>query len=148
MNAVLRRYQTIKTHFAGDFGPVNLSGIQFDLKENIDQAEAELCELAPDLHELNRQLRKALDEAPNQSTGSRNRAPEVVRIAGLMDDMAFKTETLNRVANHPLPGLMISYMAQLAGYVSDEPFYHTRWGEMVDKLDARIKELEEMENEG
>lgn len=145
MNNVLRRYQTVKTHFASDFGPVNLSGIQFDLGENIEQAEAELNELAPELHELNARLRKALDAVPFGSTTGRNRDQAVVDIMREMHTMSFDTDKLNRVANHPLPGLMISYMAQLAGVWSRDPFADTRYSEMVTKLDARIAELEALE---
>jgi len=142
MNELLRRYQTIKTHFASDYGPCNLSGIQFDLKENIEQAESELREQAPELHELNRQLRRALDIVFDMGTRERNTHPTVVEVVGKMHDMAFSTEHLNRVANHPLPGLMISYMAGLAGYPNKDPLGLTRYTEMVEKLDARIKELE------
>lgn len=147
-NLVLQRYKTIVTHFASDYGPVNLSGIQFDLKENIEQAEHELADSCPELHDLNRQLRIALDSLfeLNMGTTARNTDPVVRELVGEMDDMAFKTETLHQVAGHPLPALMISYMAQLAGIVSDEPLYSTRWGEAKEKAEKYIAELEEAEH--
>ena len=145
MNNVLRRYQTVKTHFAASYGPVNLSGIQFDLKENIEQAEAELMESAPELHELNGRLRRALDAVFEMGTSDRNTHPTVVEVMREMHAMSFDTDKLNRVANHPLPGLMISYMAQLAGVWSRDPLASTRYSEMIAKLDARIAELEDLE---
>lgn len=156
MNMLLARYKEVKRYFAGDFGPCNLSGIAHDMQGYIDNAEAEATrafgspQSSARITELNRQLRKACDAAWQRvwsgeglGTGGVNRDPEVVRIVGLMHDMAFKTETLDQVANHPLVGLPLDMMAQLAGYNQTDPDHLTRWGEMSDKLDARIAELEE-----
>lgn len=153
---LLNRYKEVRTHFAGNFGPVNLSGIQHDMQDYIDNAEAEATrafgspQSGARLTELNKQLRVALDEASQSYDGPHpfaptehvNRDPEVATIVGHMHDMAFRTETLDQVANQPIAGLVIDYMAQLAGYNQTDPLHLTRWGEMSDKLDARIAELE------
>lgn len=147
---ILNRYKTVLTHFAGDFGPVNLSGISYDLPEYIEQAEVETLDTCPELKELNVQLRKRFDKLFNPdlklSTQDRNTDPVVKEIVGKMDDMAFHTDHLHQVANHPLVCLMVSYMAMLAGVTSDEPDYYVRWREAVDKANARVAELEELVN--
>jgi hypothetical protein len=138
-------YKEVLTGFASAFGPVNLSGIQFDMDRYIANAEAEMAQLCPEIKALNKTLRKALDDhiQTNQrwSTGSRNTDPRVKELVGKMHDMAFKTETLHQVASHPLIALPVSYMASLAGYHSSDPLELTRWGEAKEKAEARLEEL-------
>jgi hypothetical protein len=147
---ILNRYKTVLTHFAGDFGPVNLSGISYDLPEYIEQAEVETLDTCPELKELNVQLRKRFDTLFDLklrlSTQERNTDPVVKEIVGKMDDMAFHTDHLHQVANHPLVSLMVSYMAMLAGYSSNEPDYYIRWAEAKHKAEKRVIELEAIVN--
>ena len=146
MNDVLRRYKSVMTHFASDYGPGNLSAIQFDLQENIDQAEYEVNMSAPELNALNRLLRRRLDDLVNLPvTTDRNTDPVVRAIVGMMYDMAFKTETLHQVASHPLPALMIHWLAGLAGYAGHDPL-ETRWAEAKEKAENYIAALEEAEH--
>lgn len=141
-----KRYKDLLTYFASDYGPTNLAAIQFDLKEYIDNAEAEVGQHCPRLHNLNRVLREALDaydmRNPELRTKDRNRDPEVKAIVSVMHMMAFDTGHLHPVANHPLVALVVAYMAQLAGYFSNDPLALTRWGEAKERAEARLAELE------
>jgi hypothetical protein len=136
-----------------------LSGIAHDLQGYIDNAEMEATrtfgspQSSKKLTELNKELRKACDAAWERvlsgkgGTDGVNRDPEVVRIVGQMHDMAFATKSLDQVANQPIVGLVIDYMAQLARYSQADPDHLTRRAEMSVQLDARIAELEAEEAE-
>lgn len=162
---LLNRYKEVRTHFDSSYGPVNLSGIAHDLQGYIDNAAAEAVRQgvtrtnvsARKLTDLNKELRKALDDVNQRAmsglmdngrsgrlptTSERNRDPEVQRIVGKMHDMAFATKHLDQVANQPLFGLVIDYMAQLAWYSQADPDHLTRRAEMSKKLNERIRELE------
>ncbi len=151
MSGPAYHYRTVLTHFASDYGPVNLSGIQFDLATWIDQAEFETGERDPVLSAINKVLRVALDSVPTPPGGNRpstddcNRHPSVVRLVGMMADSALSTEHMTRVANHPLVLLPISYMAQLAGYIVDDPLASQRWGEAKARAATKLRELDELE---
>ena len=144
-NLVLQRYKNVITYFASSHGPGNISGIQFDLKEHIEQAEHELAMSCPELHQLNRLLRRRLDDLYDKNTEPRNTDPVVKSIIGMMHDMAFNTDDLHQVASHPLPALVIFYIGSLTGYHSPDSLALTRWGEAQEKAKKYIAALEEME---
>ena len=132
-----------------EIGPVNISGVQHDMQRWIDQAEADLIERSPELTEVNKSLRKACDEAWGKSwsgelkggTNACNRYPAVAKAVRRLNQMCYETEHLNRVASHPLVRLPVCQLAQLAGIISNDPLYQTRFGEAYNQAKDKLQEL-------
>ena len=132
--------------FAVNPGACNLSGLARSLGNFLAVAEEELNEVDNIVRETVDKINRAVDIAWEEKRSSLhvNTHPMVRHYVVRLNNMAFVTEDMRQVANHPIIRLVSDQMRQLSGAVTpDEALYTTRWGEAYD----RCEELGKLEQQ-
>ena len=121
--------------FAVDPGACNLSGLARSLPDMLAYAEKDLDEVDDLVREVVDEINRAVDIAWEEKRSSLhvNMHPIVRKYVTVLNDMAYRTDRMGQVANHPIIRLVSDQMRQLSGAaISNEPLYTERWSEAYD----------------
>ena len=126
-------------------GACNLSGLARSLPNMLAVAEEELDEADFTVRETVDEINRAVDIAWEEKRSSLhvNTHPMVQHYVVRLNNMAFVTRDMRRVASHPIIRLVVDQMRQLSGAMTpDEPLYTTRWREAYDRC-VKLGKLEQ-----